>query len=94
MASEKDNYLKAKFWVTRSHVTIFVTFHGVRLTLRWERGGDDSLTTRHINTLIANLPQVVTDGLNEVVIQSEMKGLDQEWLDIDEPPAQEEASGE
>lgn len=89
-----DNYLKAKFWVTKKNVTIFVTFHGVKATLRWDRGGDDALTTRHINTLIANLPQMVTDGLQEVVIQSEMKGLDQEWLDIDEPPAQEEAPGE
>lgn len=91
MASE-DSYIRARFYVTKTHVTIFAKFHEVNATFRWRRVPDQDLTRRHIKTLINNLDQMVEEGLREVIVQAETKDLDQEWADMDEPPAQEEPS--
>lgn len=91
MATE-DSYIKARFWVTKTHVTIYAKYHDVNVTFRWKRSKDSELVHRHIKTLINNLERMVSEGLNEVIVQAEMRDLDQEWLDLDEPPAQEEAS--
>ena len=89
---DDDGYIRARFWVSKTHVTVYAKFHDVNVTFRWKRTGDTELTRRHIRTFIANLDRMVDEGLNEVVVQSEVRGLDQEWLDMDEPPAQEEPS--
>jgi hypothetical protein len=88
---DDDSYIRARFFVTKKAVTIYARYHEVTCTLRWERGAKDlDLQTRHIKTLIANLDKLVADGLQEVVIQAEAAGIDQEWLDLDEPPPTEE----
>lgn len=91
MAEKDGNYIRARFFVTKKAVTIYARFHEVTCTLRWERDNEDpDRQTRHIKTLIGNLDQLVKDGLQEVVIQAEAAGIDQEWLDMDEPPPTEE----
>ena len=89
---DEDSYIRARFFVTKNHVTIYAKFHDINVTFRWKRTGNPELTRRHIRTFIANLDQMVDEGLREVVIQAETKDLDQEWADMDEPPAQEEPS--
>lgn len=93
--TKDDNFIRARFFVTKKTVTIFARFHEVACTLRWERDNEQpERQTRHINTLIGNLPELVKDGLQEVVVQVESAGIDQEWLDMDEPPPTEENPSE
>jgi hypothetical protein len=90
-----DPYIRARFFVTKSTVTIYARYHEANVTFRWKRlPGQEEETLRHIKTLIRNLEQLVHDGLQEVVIQLETRDLDQEWLELDEPPATEEPTGE
>lgn len=91
MASE-DGYIRARFWVSKAHVTIYTQYKGINATFRWKRDPDTDLTHRQIKTLITHLPGLVEEGLREVVVQSEIKDLDGEWAAWDEPPAQEEPS--
>lgn len=71
--------IKARFWVTKSAVTIYATFHQVHLTIRWPRTEDNAV--RHVRTLIANLEELVKNGLEEVFVQDQAKRLD---FEIDE----------
>lgn len=90
-----DNNIRARFLVTRNSVTIYARYHEVSCVLRWERDNANlERQTRRINTLIGNLAPLVTDGLREVTIQSEMAGLDHEWAALSEPPPTEETTGE
>ena len=89
-----DNHIRARFFVTKNHVTIFAKYHEVTVQVRWKRIPDDQATTRHLRTLVGNLDTLIADGLQEVIIQSETKDLDQEWLDMDEPPPPEEPASE
>lgn len=92
--SDDDSYIRARFFVTKKAVTIYARFHEVTCTLRWDRTGDPDTQTRHLKTLIGNLDKLVADGLQEVVIQAEAAGIDQEWLEMDEPPPTEENPSE
>lgn len=93
--SEDDTHIRAKFMVTRKSVTIYARYHEVSAVLRWERDNANlDRQTRRINTLIGNLGPLVTDGLQEVTIQSEMADLDNEWAALTEPPPTEETTGE
>lgn len=90
-----DSHIRARFLVTKKSVTIYARYHEVSCVLRWERDSADlARQTRRINTLIANLGTLVSEGLEEVVIQSEMAGLDHEWAALTEPPPTEETTGE
>lgn len=92
---DESAYIRARFFVTRSGVTIYARYKGANVTFRWERKpGQEEETLRHIRTLIANLEQLVHDGLQEAVIQLETRDIDQEWLHMDEPPATEEPASE
>ena len=88
--ADNDGYIKARFFVTKKAVTIYARYKSVTCTLRWDRTGDPEEQTRHLKTLIGNLDQLVSDGLQEVVIQAEAAQIDQEWLEMDEPPPAEE----
>lgn len=88
---EEQGYIKARFMVTKKSVTIYARYREVSCVLRWERdSADTERQTRSINTLIANLGQLVNDGLAEVTVQSEMADLDNEWAAFAEPPPTEE----
>lgn len=67
--------IKARFFVTKSAVTIFATFHECQLSMRWKRSAE---SVRHVRTLIANLDKIVDEGLGEVFVQDEARRLDWE----------------
>lgn len=93
--TKDENYIRARFFVTKKAVTIYARYQEVTCTLRWERDNEDpERQTRHIKTLIGNLDSLVKDGLQEVIVQAETAGIDQEWLEMDEPPATEEPTSE
>lgn len=68
-----DNKIRAKFRVTRTEVTIVADYREVKLVLRWDRNDE---AVRHVRTLIDRFPEIVSEGLNEVYVQDQMKRLD------------------
>jgi hypothetical protein len=70
----EDSAIKARFWVTKSAVTVYAIYKDVHLTLRWKRGAESD---RHVKTLIANLPEMVKDALNEIFVQDQVARI--EW---------------
>lgn len=79
--------IKANYLVTKSAVTIFARFHEAVVTIRWKRSTE---AERHVRTLIANLPDVVKEGLAEAFIQDQANKLDWEieelFLDNEDRP--------
>ena len=71
--------IKAKFIVTKNAVTIYVHFHKAACVLRWPR---EDRAISHIQTLAANLPEVIRDGLNEVFVTDQANRLDFEISEL------------
>lgn len=65
--------IHAKFRVTRAEVTIVASYKEARLVLRWDRTPE---AVRHVRTMIDRFPEIVSEGLNEVYVQDQMKRLD------------------
>lgn len=90
--SDQENLgsIKARFWVTQKHCTIFTTYRGSTLQLRWARGEDDEEAARNVYRLLKNMPDVVKDCINEAFVQSQTKGiqaeLDELFSDTTEEP--------
>lgn len=68
--------INVKFKLSSTRLYISAKYHDVLLTLSWPL--DDEHYARHINTLILNLPDMVKDGREEMLVRRETLGLDAE----------------
>ena len=72
--------VSARFVVTRTTVTIYATFHDVACVFRWPRKDDRVMS--HVQTLAANLPEVIREGLREVFVTDQANRLDYELSEL------------
>lgn len=80
--SDEPDKITAVFRVTKTHVSITAKYLRGTLQLTWKRDEDDDETTRQVNALLANLPAMVREGIQEVQVKAAMEDIDQEYRDL------------
>lgn len=69
-------HISVKFRLTATRLFISCKYHDILLTISWPL--DDKEYERRINTILNNVPDLVKDGTQEMVVRRELLGIDAE----------------
>lgn len=68
-----------RIYTTKTHVTVVAKHGRVQCQVIWERSDEDADSIgEQISQLLATMPKLIRQGVNEVVVRSAMEDLDAE----------------
>jgi hypothetical protein len=69
-------HISARFQLTASRLYISAKYHDVVISVSWLL--TDKEYERHVKTLLFNMPDLIKDGAQEMVVRRELLGIDAE----------------
>lgn len=69
-------HISARFQLTTTRLYISAKYHDVLISLSWPLADKDY--ERRVKTLLYNMPELVKDGAQEMVVRRELLGMDAE----------------
>ena len=76
--SEIEGRIVARFVATTQAAAIFLRYGPIDMTVKWPRSNDPDSDLRYLRTLIANLPEILAKGTEEIWIQDQSRRLEYE----------------